>query len=37
MSKSFSFVLTLKYSMVFIEHMLRWISHSLCATSHRTR
>ena len=26
----------IKYSMVFIEYMLRCISHSLCATSHRT-
>jgi len=31
------FCFNIKYSMVFIEYMLWWISNSLCATSHRTR
>ena len=31
------FCFNIKYSMVFIEYALRRISHSLCATSHRTR
>jgi len=31
------FCSNIKYYMVFIEYMLRWINHSLCATSHRTR
>jgi len=29
------FCFNIKYSMVFIEYMLRWIGHSLSATSHR--
>jgi len=31
------FRFNIKYSMVFIEYLLRWISHSLSATSHGTR
>jgi len=31
------FCFNIKYSMVFIEYMLRWISHSPCITAHRTR